>query len=140
MIASWPGVIKPGSVSDHISAFQDVMPTLAEITGVEVPVNTCGISFLPALKGEKQTPHEYLYWEFPEYGGQMAVRIGNLKALRKNMKNGNLEWQLFDLENDPGETTDISHTHPDVIAKVEKIVRKEHTVSDNEKWRYKFDL
>jgi arylsulfatase len=112
------------------------MPTLAEIVGVKVPEDACGISFLPALKEENQRPHEYLYWEHSAYGGQMAVRMGNLKALRKNMNEGNLKWELFDLEKDPGETTDISEAHPEVIARIKEIVSKEHTVSANERWRF----
>jgi arylsulfatase A-like enzyme len=137
MIASWPGTIQAGSVTHHPSVFYDVMPTLAEVAGKEAPIETDGKSFLPALKGKIQEEHTYLYWEFPEYGGQMAVRIGNLKALRKDMHNGNLKWQLFDLESDPGETTDISVSHPEVIEMAEQIVAKEHIISENPRWRYK---
>ena len=136
MIATWPEVIKPGRVTDHISAFYDVMPTLADITGVKTPDNISGISFLPVLKGEKQDKHEFLYWEFPESGGQMAVRIGNLKAIRKNMHGENLKWELFDLDNDPEERIDISHEHPGIIEKVEGIVAVEHTVSLYERFRF----
>ena len=136
MIASWPAVIKPGSVSGHISAAYDVMPTLAEIAGIDKPENTSGISFLPALKGKGQDEHEFLYWEYPGSSGQMAVRIGNMKALRKDMHNGNLAWQLFDLENDPAEMTDISASHPDIIERVEEIVKNEHTASPNIRWRF----
>lgn len=148
MIAAWPGVINPGSVTDHISAFYDVLPTLADIAGAEVPEDLSGISFLPTLKGMKQTAHEFLYWEFPQRhekqfwkfpaaDGQMAVRIGNMKALRKGMHDGNLTWELFDLENDPQERTNIAALHPEVMAKVEEIVAREHTPSYNESWRYK---
>jgi arylsulfatase A-like enzyme len=94
------------------------------------------MSFLPTLTGEKQEQPEFLYWEFPGYGGQMAVRMGNMKALRQNMFNGNLQWQLFDLENDPGELTDISAQHPGVIARVEEIVARERTVSPNHLYRF----
>jgi arylsulfatase len=136
LIASWPAVIKPGTVSDHIAAAYDVMPTLAEITGAEVPAEATGLSFLPTLKGKKQKAHEYLYWEFPESGGQMALRMNNFKAMRKDMHNGNLTWKLFDLDKDPAEANDISAEHPDIITKVEEIVKKEHTVSDNARWQY----
>lgn len=137
MIAIWPQVIKPGSVSDHISAFHDVMPTLVDITGSKIPDDACGISFLPALIGKKQKQHEYLYWEFPGYGGQMAVRIGDFKALRKDMHNGNLEWELYNLKNDLAEMIDVSEKHFEVIAQVEEIVAVEHTVSSNENFRFK---
>ena len=137
MVASWPGVIKPGSVSDHISAFYDVMPTLAELSGAVIPEGICGISFYPALKGENQEKHNYLYWEFPSYGGQMAVMKGNLKAIRKNMHEGNMAWEVFDLEEDPAESTDLSELYPDFTHEVEKIVSKEHIPPQKENWRFK---
>nr|MCU0409263.1 arylsulfatase [Bacteroidales bacterium] len=71
LLVRWPAQVKPGKKSDHISAFWDIMPTLAEITGAEIPVAIDGISFLPALKGRKQDKHEYLYWEFHEQGGKI---------------------------------------------------------------------
>jgi arylsulfatase A-like enzyme len=138
MIATWPGNIQPGTTSSHASVFYDVLPTMAQVAGITQPVETDGISFLPALKGEKQEEHPYIYWEFPEYGGQMAVSIGNMKALRKEMHKGNRKWELYDLENDPGETTDISELHPGIIENVEEIVKREHTVSPNERWRFKY--
>jgi arylsulfatase len=49
---------------------------MCELAGINVPDNTDGISFLPELKGQKQIVHNYLYWEFPETGGQQAVRQG----------------------------------------------------------------
>jgi arylsulfatase len=137
MIASWPGRIKSGSVSDHISAFWDVLPTLCEISGIKPPKNSDGISFLAELTGKKQKKHEYLYWEFPESGGQQAVRIGDLKAMRKNMNQGNTEFSLYDLKNDPWETQNIAAQHPDIINKVEEIVNKEHITSTNKLWTIK---
>lgn len=136
MIASWPGVIAPGSVSDHPSVFYDVMPTFAEITGTDTPEFTSGTSFFPSLKGEPQSPPEFLYWEFPGYGGQMAVRIGNLKAIRKNMHEGNLEWELYDLKSDPRELFNIAGEYPEVIERVEAIVSRERTVPEIERFRF----
>jgi arylsulfatase A-like enzyme len=137
MIATWPKVIKAGTSSDHISAAYDLMPTVADIIKAPAPKNISGLSFLPALKGQQQNQHEYLYWEFPSSTGQMAVRMGNLKAIRKNMDKGNLEWELYDLENDPIEARDISSEHPDMIAKVEEIVSREHTESLYEGFRFR---
>ncbi len=137
LIVSWPGTTKPG-VTDHVSAFQDLLPTLCDITGTEIPENTDGISFMPLLKGKRrQVQHHYLYWEFPEYGGQQAVVTGKYKALRKEMHRGNEIFELYDLENDPGETTDISSGHPDVMRKVQEIILKEHQPSGNPRWRFK---
>jgi len=136
LIVSWPGTIMPGTVTGHASAFQDLMPTICNLAGAEIPAGTDGISFVPALMGKKQEQHDYLYWEFPEYGGQQAVIIGKYKALRKGMHKGNLVFELYDLENDPRETTDISADHPEIMSRVQEIVQKEHQPSDNPRWRF----
>jgi arylsulfatase len=86
------------------------------------------------LKGLKQEKHKYLYWEFPEYGGQQAVIIGKWKALRKNMHKGNTTWELYNLETDLAETSDVAGSNPAIIAEVEKIVHKEHVKSGNQNW------
>ncbi len=137
LIASWPGVTEPGGVTGHLSAFQDFLPTICEITGTEIPGETDGISFLAVLRGGKQKDHDYLYWEFPEYGGQQAVLIGRYKALRKGMHNGNDAFALYDLENDPQESVDISADHPEIMKRVGEIIRKEHNTSGNPRWRYR---
>jgi arylsulfatase len=137
MIASWPAVIKPGRISSHQSAFQDVLPTLCEIAGAEIPDDADGISFLPELRGKKQQKHEYLYWEFPESGGQQAVLIGNMKAIRKNIHKGNTTFELFDIINDPKEMNDIAADNPEIIGRVLEICSLEHRLSANPKWRYK---
>ena len=138
MIAAWPGKIKPGTYTDHISAFYDVLSTLCDVAGVEKPKDTDGISFLPALLGEKQKEHEYLYWEYPEYGGQIAVRMGKWKAVCRNMiRKNNFTFELYDLSEDIGETNDIAAEHPDIIKKVKEIVKKEHVESQNPNWRFK---
>jgi arylsulfatase len=106
------------------------MPTFAEISGTSAPSYADGISILPEMKGEKQKPHEFIYWEFPSYGGQVAVRIGNFKAVRRDILKGNMEWSLYDLEDNPLETRDIAKSHPELIEKVNEIVKKEHVPSD----------
>lgn len=134
MIASWPGKIKPGSVSDHVSAFWDVMPTLCEIAGTDIPEASDGISFLPELTGGKQTAHEFLYWEFPESGGQQAIIIGKYKALRKGLQKSNSEFELYDLETDREETNNIADLHPEIIKRAEEISRSQHQRSPNQRW------
>ena len=138
MIAEWPGKIKPGSETDHISAFYDVLPTLCDIAGVDKPKDTDGISFLPVMLGEKQKKHEYLYWEYPEYGGQIAVRMGKWKAVCRNVrKKNNFTFELYDLSKDIGETKDIAAEHPDIIKRIKEIVKKEHVQSQNPHWKFK---
>lgn len=136
MIASWPNHIKAGSKSDHISAFWDVLPTFSELINVESPDDIDGISFLPTLLGNhEQEQHEFLYWEFPSYKGQQAVRMGNWKAVRKNIFEGNLKLELYDLKEDMTESVDVADEHPEIIAQIEAIMKKEHTPAEIEKFK-----
>ncbi|NQU55228.1 MAG: arylsulfatase [Bacteroidetes bacterium] len=137
MVASWPAQIKTGTESDHISAFYDVMPTLCEIAGIDAPEDGDGISFLPALTGEEQTAHDHLYWEFPSYGGQQAVRMGKWKGIRKNIMKGNMTLELYNLEEDIQEQNDIAENHPEIVKQIEEILIKEHVTAVSERFRMK---
>jgi arylsulfatase A-like enzyme len=127
-IAQWPGKIKPGSHSDLISANIDMMPTLCELLHLTPPKPVDGISILPTLLGRErqQKRRDYLYWEFPEYGGQQAVRKGNWKALRLNIMKGTLVTQLFDLSKDQQEQHDVAIEHPEIVQQMEVIMKNEH--------------
>jgi len=137
MIASWPEQIKKGSVNDHIFAFWDVMPTLCAIAGIAKPGNTDGISFLPTLTGKRQLKHEFLYWEYPEYGGQQAVRINQWKGMRKDIMKGNMKIELFNLDNDIREQSDVSAEHPEIVKQMEQVMIKEHVTAVQNCFRMK---
>ena len=138
LLVKWPGRIQEGSKTDHISAFWDIMPTLAEISGAELPVNTDGISFLPTLVGKgKQKEHEYLFWEFHEQGGKMAVRMGDWKAVKLNInKTPQGETELYDLSSDIGETKNVASSNPDIVKKMEEIMKEAHQPSENFKFEF----
>lgn len=127
LIVSWPKHVKPGE-STHISAFWDMMPTFCDIAGIESP-KTDGISMLPVILGKekKQGKHDFLYWEYPEMGGQKAVRMGKWKAFIPNIFKGGKEFELYDLEVDPREHTNIAKYHPEIVEQIKEIMRKEHT-------------
>lgn len=131
MIASWPGHIPAGTSSDLLSAFWDMMPTMCEIAGVQCPP-TDGISMLSELLGnkKKQKKHDFLYWEYPEAGGQKAVRMGNWKAFVKNIRKGNRMVELYDLSVDPREQHNVAAEHPTIVEEVMKIFRTEHVDSE----------
>ena len=127
LIARWPSRIKAGSVSDHISAFWDVMPTLAELADIEPPGKIDGISFLPTLLRMEslQRGHKYLYWEIKRGRQQRrAVRRGKWKAVRLN---DNLPLELYDLSTDIGEQHNIASEYPDVVGQLEKSILEAHT-------------
>ena len=138
MIAAWKDHIQPGSHSDHISAFWDVLPTLAELAGAEIPENTDGISFLPALTGKgTQITHDYMYWEFPSYQGQQAVRKGDWKAIRKDIFKGNMDIELYNLVDDIAEENNVADQYPEIIDEMKTIMKEAHVMPPTEKFRMK---
>lgn len=133
MIAKWPGEITPNSKSDHISAFWDVFPTIAELVEKPVPRNIDGISFLPSLKGDTstQTKHIYLYWEFHEQGGRVAVRKGDWKAVRYNVfKDPDSTLELYNLQDDIGEVNNIAANHPKIVRAMNEVLESARVPSD----------
>ncbi|XAM00601.1 arylsulfatase [Phycisphaeraceae bacterium D3-23] len=121
MMVRWPGTIEAGAVSDLLWYFPDVMPTLADLAGVATPESSDGLSILPTLLGEgEQRKHEFLYWE---YNGQVAVRMGDWKAIKPGRA---AAWELYDLAADISETTDLAGAHPDVVARAAEIASVEH--------------
>jgi len=130
-IVSWPGVIAAGTSTDHISAFWDLMPTLAELSGAQAPEGTDGISFLPVLIGEgDQAKHAYLYWEFHEQDGKQAVLKGNWKAVRLGVRvNPDSIPELYNLADDPGEEHNTAADHPDIVKEMTALMEAARTPS-----------
>lgn len=132
LIARWPGRISPGSVSDHVSAHWDMLPTFCEIAGVDPPKSIDGISMLPELTGREEQPeHEVLYWEFYERGGKRAVRFGDWKAVQRNLKSVDQKdgVELYDLSQDVGEDQNVAQQHPDVVDQALKYFDECHSPS-----------
>ena len=126
MIVRWPGKIKAGVVNDHLWYFPDVMPTLAELAGIEPPDNIDGISIVPTLLGERaagrrQKMHKFLYWEHQQ---QVAVRMGNFKAIKPGK---NKPFELYDLSRDISEQNDIADEYPEILAKMKAYAKQSHT-------------
>ena len=121
LIARWSGKISENTTTNHAAAFWDLLPTICEVLDTEPPPSANGVSFFNELRGlenEKST----LYWEFPSYGGQQAIRDGKWKAVRQGMsKKTKLEQvrtELYDLSSDPNEETDLAAQFPDVLGRL----------------------
>lgn len=140
-IARWPGNLKGSRVSDEILTTMDLLPTIANLAGAEMPKNITvdGYDASAFLIGEDDvSPREdYLY-----YSGCLltGVRVNEWKlVLPRSAKPDGLGWwgrlieevktnQLYNLDNDPGETMNLADQNPDVVARLMKrieLARKE---------------
>jgi arylsulfatase A len=137
-IARWPGHIPAGKVTDHISVQYDIMATLADLLKVKTREND-GISVLPTFLGNEadQQKHDLLYFEYPAKGGQVAIRNGDWKAIKVNMKNNpNVAWELYNLATDRSESNNVASRHPDIIAKMDSILQQEHQLAHINEWEF----
>lgn len=127
LIVRWPGKIQPGTTSDLLTAFVDFLPTAAELSGLPAPKGIDGHSIVPTLLGKgQQTRHESLYFEIYEPYFQQAVRTGDWKGYRLGTK---APLELYDLKADPAEKQNIAAAHPDIVRKIEAIMKAEHSPS-----------
>lgn len=135
-IASWKGKIEAGAETNFVAGFQDFMPTLAEIAGIEIPKQSNGISILNTLSGENQTARESLNWEFQldgwgrkmlDGGFRQSARIGNWKGVRYGK---NSETELYNLNEDISETNNLADDHPEIVQKMNQIFEKNRSETE----------
>ena len=135
-IISWPNRIKKAKIEDEIFASYDLFPTICDLIDIDFPDDLDGLSMKPTILGNgKQNVHNYLYWEFPGYGGQQALRMGKWKAIKQNIFKDNRHIELYDLENDLKEMNDISGLNVDLIKKIDSIFSKEHLESNIDRFK-----
>ena len=145
MVARWPGKIKAGSVTEHLSGFNDFMATAAQLAGASLKsATTDGTSYLATLLGkpeaQKKTEYRYYRWK-----NSRAVRVADWKLIHhkatrsknkknkknkkdnKNEKNKNLKpesYELYDLTKDVGERNNITAKHPEVVKRLKLVLEK----------------
>lgn len=142
LIMKWPGVIEAGRVSPEIVNSYDFLPTFSDILGRDLPGEVDGVSLLSHLKTGEPLPERNHYWHFPHYRGQRigpsgVVRSGNWKliewyerTLMPHLNPNDPPFELYDLENDLGETTNLAERHPDITRKL---------AEDLKAWRERVD-
>ncbi|MDO8538894.1 MAG: arylsulfatase [Opitutaceae bacterium] len=138
-IVRWTGRVRAGSVNDRVTGFEDWLPTFLELIGAKdvTPKGIDGISFAPTLLGQKQPERPFLYRESQAYGGQQYLRVGNWKAFRTNLNPPGARGksvpvppiELYDLASDPKEARNVAAEHPDIVAKMERIMKEQHLPS-----------
>lgn len=136
LVVRWKGHIRAGTASDRVTGFEDWLPTLLELAGAKnIPADIDGISFAPTLLGKSQPARPFLYREFPGYGGQQSLRVGNWKAVRVKLAPANksgqpqLKTELYDLAADPQESKDVAAQHPDIVQSMDRLMRQQHVPS-----------
>jgi len=132
-IVSWPGNVEEGSFSNDMINLLDIFATLCDITEGKMPaskdVAPDSYSFLPSLLG-KTNPNPRTSMVTADANGMHALRDGNWKYIDNTPPEGmpedklerlkNFEPQLYDLSKDPGETTNLYSTNPDMVKKLSK--------------------
>jgi arylsulfatase A-like enzyme len=127
MIARLPGRIPPGAVNDFPSYFADWFKTLCEAAELETPPRLDGESLWRHMTGQSTGQRKSpLVWAFSEYGGQVAVRMQNVKVLRRDVNSKQpAAWEAYDLSIDPREQHNLAATRRDLIEQAKEVLRRE---------------
>jgi arylsulfatase A-like enzyme len=133
-IVRLPGKVKAGASEETPGFFPDWFPTLCAAAGIDAPAALDGTNLWPLLTGtgktERKTP---MLWVYPEYGGQVAVRIGDFKVIRQGLQTKKPgPWQVYDLAKDPAESTDLAAAKPELIEQAVALLKQE--VAPNDKF------
>jgi arylsulfatase A-like enzyme len=139
LLIRWPGVIQHGSDYTYPNATMDLLPTLAALAGISMEgMQTDGISLDEAILDRKELPGRSLYWHYPHYhrGSGMkpasAIRKGKYKLLEwhEELLLDTHAWELYDLEEDPSETMDLSSKEPQVLDSLRRDLHSWRRVMD----------
>ncbi len=142
-IMRWPGKVPAGAVCREPAMTIDIFPTLAKLSGAPLPKHKIdGMDIWPLISGQPnaKSPHEafYFYWvqalhavragkwklHFPHPYNSLAGKPGGTggKPVRGEPKK--TELALYDMEKDPGETTNVAEQNPEVVRRLEALAEK----------------
>jgi len=134
MIARWPDRIESGTTSDLVSAFWDFMPTVAELTGQEIPSQTDGVSLLPVMLGTSSASRPdakpiYFEWSRTDRAGQ-ALRRGDWKLIRW-LKGKSPTLELYNLKDDIAEERSRVSSQPGLVKELTALMDREHVKNEH---------
>jgi arylsulfatase A-like enzyme len=117
-IAWWPGHIPSGTVCDEIMSVMDFLPTFSTLAGAEIPQDRIidGKDISPLLFNKKgaTSPHEAFFYY--KQNDLQAVRSGNWKLFE--------DGRLYNLDEDIGETEDVSGAHPEIVKRLKNYLEE----------------
>jgi arylsulfatase A-like enzyme len=119
-----------GKKSDFPAYFPDLFATLVELAGAHTTLQTDGVSLLPEIQSPNSldASQRTLYWEqYPSRGLAQAVRKGEWKLIRQNVQ---AEYELYNLKDDPSETTNLALRYPDIVSNLAVALKEAHTESE----------
>jgi arylsulfatase A-like enzyme len=110
MVMRYPGVIKPGTVSQNFVMNLDIAPTMLDAAGIAIPKDVQGKSMLPQLKDEKTAGRKVMFYHYYENGEHsvsphFGIRTSRYKLIRFYKRVNS--WELFDLQKDPDEMNNL---------------------------------
>lgn len=136
-LVRWPAQIKAGRVSAHPSAFWDFLPTACDLAGVRKPDAIQGLSYLPTLLGQEQPTHPYLYWEFHEKGGKVALRQGDWKVVGVDRQKPKPKpYELYHLGKDLSEKKNLASQEPEKLKELVSLLEKHRQPSPTAGWNF----
>jgi arylsulfatase A len=139
MIVTWPGHVQPQTSTRLVCGHVDAIATIADVVGVDLPDDVDRISYLPTLLGRDtdQAQHSFMFWDYPEYGGQIAVRWGKWKGVKQDLrKTSDSPLELYDLDADIGEQQNVVADHADVAERIESIMLEQRELPLTDRWRF----
>ena len=126
-VVRYPGKVKAGSSADAPGYFADWFPTLCAAAGLESTRGLDGENLMPLLEGAPKSKRQKpMVWAFAEYGGQVVVRIGDYKIIRRGLLTKMPEaWEVYNIPSDRGELKDIAREKPELIEEAKAVLSRE---------------
>lgn len=128
-IARWPGKIPANKTSNHLFSLTDILATAADLADIELPSEGAEDSFslLPVLLDQEPTHrHEAIFILGDGKADAIAICSGRWKAIARKNKAWKKVSELYDLENDPGETANVIAKHPQIAQRLDNALQKAH--------------